>query len=954
MRIINTRINGIQHPMGFRYDYVTCSWQVTETEAKRQAMARIEVSASPDFTEILYEKEGAGLNQAGEELQFELKPRTTYYYRVKVTAENGEWAVSEPDLFETGKMDEPWQAEWIGMEEGETMHPVFSGTFTLKGKVKRARLYASGVGLFEAWLNGKKLGEEYLLPYLTVYEKALQVITFPAEELLEQENTLEFLVGKGWYMSVFGLENRAENFGNRMAVIGELHLEYEDGTQEVFATGPNWKYQGSDIEDSGIYFGEIYNRLLWEGKENPWRNAVVLHPDKAEEQKCPGEVAGAGFDGTNVSSKPHIENLKKENLTDRYSLPVLAKEELAVREVIHTPAGETVLDLGQNFAGMMEFTAELPKGTRIVLDFGEILQQGNFYNKNYRDALSQFVYVSNGQKERVRAHFTFFGFRYVRVTGWPGELPADCFTGKVLYSDLTRTGFLETGHPKLNRLYENTVWGLKSNFLDIPTDCPQRSERLGWTGDAQVFSPTASYHMDTRAFYHKFLKDLMDEQEFLQGGVPNFLPNFGHEEAVSSVWSDVATIIPQTLYRYYGGEKELEFDYKLAKGWVDYVTRKDRERGQKHLYDFGMSFGDWLALDGATPTSMSGGTDSGYIGSVYYYNSARIVAKMAKTLGRMEEAKTYGELAEEIKKATLREYFSETGRLAVNTQAAYVIALKFGVYREKEKILEGFKERLLMDLYQIKCGFVGAPLLCTVLAENGMTELAYDFLLKEGFPSWLYSVNLGATTIWERWNSVLPDGTISDTGMNSLNHYSYGSVMEFMYGWAAGIRPLTPGFGKAVLEPHPDIRLGHVTCRYDSVQGRYESSWAIQKDGSLKVHIEIPFHCEAVVRLPGYEKGEQTLPSGSYDFCYHPAVDYSRPYHKGTTLNRLAKDERALEILDRYVPAIAGMARSGDPEMGAKSFQDISKMPWLPFAPDALWNAEEEISRLQAAAPQEM
>lgn len=947
MKIINTRINGIEHPIGFRYDYVTCSWQVTETEAKRQVMAKVEVSLSPDFSEILYEKEGAGLNQAGEELEFELKPRTTYYYRVWVTAENGESAVSEPNKLETGKMDEPWQAEWIGMEEGERMHPVFSKTFSLKGKIKRARLYASGVGMFEAWLNGKKLGEEYLLPYLTVYEKALQVITFPAEEWLAQENTLEFLVGKGWYLGVFGLENRAENFGNRMAVVGELHLEYEDGTYEVLTTDESWQYRGSEIEDSGIYFGEIYNRLLWEGKENPWRNAVVLHPETAgETAEVPGKnVETAG--NSALEAGPRIENLKKENLTDRYSLPVLEKEELTVKEVIHTPAGETVLDLGQNFAGIMEFTAELPKGTRIVLDFGEILQQGNFYNRNYRDALSRFVYVSNGQKERVRPHFTFFGFRYVRVTGWPGEVPADCFQGKVLYSDLTRTGFLTTGHEKINRLYENTVWGLKSNFLDIPTDCPQRSERLGWTGDAQVFAPTASYHMDTRAFYHKFLKDLMDEQEFLQGGVPNFLPNFGHGENVSSVWSDVATILPQTLYRYYGGKKELEFDYKLAKGWVDYVTGKDQERGTRHLYDFGMSFGDWLALDGATPTSMSGGTDSGYIGSVYYYNSARIVARMAETLGRTEDAKAYGKLAEEIRKATLREYFSESGRLAVNTQAAYVIALKFGVYREKKKILEGFKARLMMDCNQIKCGFVGAPLLCTILAENNMTELAYDFLLKEGFPSWLYSVNLGATTIWERWNSVLPDGTISDTGMNSLNHYSYGSVMEFMYGWIAGIRPATPGFGKAIIEPRPDIRLGHVQCRYDSVQGRYESSWAIREDGSLKVHVEIPFHCTALVRLPGYEIEEQELSAGSYDFCYRPARDFCCPYHEGTTLERLAKDEQALEILEKYVPAIAGMARSGDPEMGAKSFLDISKMPWLPFTPEALWKAEEEISRLR-------
>lgn len=925
MRIINTRINGIVAPVGFRYDNVMCSWQVVETAGKRQASAKIEVSTSPAFEELLYVKEGANLNQAGEELELSLEPRTTYYYRINVTADNGECAVSETAFFETGKMEEPWQAEWIAMDEGETMHPVFFKEFEKKGQVKRARLYVTGVGVFEAYLNGKKLGEEYLTPYLTVYEKALQVITFPMEEL-EETNTLELMTGKGWYMGVFGLENKAENFGNRMAVIAELHMEYEDGSTEVIATDDSWQYRGSDIEDSGIYFGEIYNRMLWEGKENPAKAVTVLHPTK--------DTKG-------------IENLVKELLCDRYSLPVLAKEEISVKEVIHTPAGETVLDMGQNFAGMMEFEADLPKGTRVVLDFGEILQQGNFYNKNYRDALSQFTYVSNGTKETVRAHFTFFGFRYVRVTGWVGELKPEAFTGKVMYSDITRTGFVETSHEKINRLYENTVWGLKSNFLDIPTDCPQRSERLGWTGDAQVFSPTASYHMDTRAFYHKFIQDLKDDQSMAGGSVPNFIPNFGHQEEGSSVWGDVATIIPQTLYRYYGNKKEMAFNYPLSKGWVDYITRKDKERGQQYLFNFGMAFGDWLALDGATPTSMNGGTDNGYIGSVYYYNSTRIVAEMAEELGYESDAKYYKELAENIRQATLKEYFSETGRLAVNTQAAYVIALKFGVYKDKEKILSEFKKRLQMDCNQIKCGFVGAPLLCTVLAENGMVELAYDFLLKEGFPSWLYSVNLGATTIWERWNSVLEDGTISGTGMNSLNHYSYGSVMEFMYGWIAGIRPLDPGFGKAVIEPKPDIRLDRVNCRYDSVQGTYVSNWSIEPDGSIKAHIEIPFNCTAVVRLPEYETAEMELEAGSYDFSYQPKHSFRKPYHGGTTLARLKQDGQAMDILGKYAPAIAGITMSGDPEMGAKSLNDIQQMPWMPFEPTAFGKAIEEICQLE-------
>lgn len=925
MKIVNTRINGIVNPVGFRYDTLSCSWQVTETEAKGQKEAAIEVSLSPGFEEILYTKEGAGLDSAGEELGIALKPRTTYYYRVSVTADNGEHAISERAFFETGKMEEPWRAEWIGMAEGETMHPVFSKAFAVEKEVKRARLYVTAAGVFEAYLNGRKLGEEYLAPYLTDYEKIIQVVTFPVEELLQEKNTLEIYVGKGWYMSVFGLELKGENFGNRMAAIGELHLEYGDGSEEVVATDGSWGYQGSLVEDSGIYLGEIYNRQLWDGRDNGKRPVQVL---------C----------GT--PDTPGIENLRKDNLQDRLSLPVLAKEELKVREVIHTPAGETVLDMGQNFAGIMEFEAELPQGTRVVLDFGEILQQGNFYNGNYRDAKSQFVYVSDGRRELVRPHFTFFGFRYVRVTGWVGELDPAAFTGKALYSDITRTGFVETGHGKVNRLYENTLWGLKSNFLDIPTDCPQRSERLGWTGDAQVFSPTASYHMDTRAFYHKFLRDLRVEQERIHGAVPNFLPNFGHPEAVSSVWGDVAAIIPETLYRYYGNKEDAKYNYDLIKDWVDYLTRKDKERGQKYLFDFEFGFGDWLALDGSTPTSFSGGTDMGYIGSMYYYNSTRILAGQAELLGYQEDAGIYRELAGKIREAILKEYFSETGRLAVNNQAAYVIALKFGIFRDRQKLLEAFEAKLKLDCSQIKCGFVGAPLLCTVMAENDMTELAYDFLLKEGFPSWLYSVNLGATTIWERWNSVLPDGTISDTGMNSLNHYSYGSVMEFMYAYIAGIRPLLPGFRRAVIEPRPDVRLGYVNCRYDSVSGTYVSNWSIEEDGSLKLHVEIPFGCSALVRLPQYEEPELELTAGSYDFAYMPKKSFRMPYHAGTTLARLAQDERALGILGKYTPALAGMAMSGDPEMGAKSLKDLRNMTWMPFEPEKLEQAVREIGQL--------
>lgn len=928
MKITNARINGIENPIGFTYDYLLCSWNVEEAQGKKQINAIIEVSDSEDFSDILYKKEAADLKQNGEKLDVGLKSRTTYYYRVTVTTDAGECVTSDIATFETGKMDEVWTGKWIGPAKEDTFHPVLEKTFAVEKEVKRARLYMTGVGMFEAYLDGEKVGEEYLTPYINDYESEIQVLTFPMEESLkeEKEYTLSVLLGKGWYMSQFGLDLKENNYGSRMAAIGELHLEYEDGTEELIATDESWNYYGSDTEDSGIYFGEILNRQLWDGKENEKKPVEVLeHPEEQTETR----------------------NLSTEHLLDRLSIPVVEKETIAVQDIIYTPAEEIVLDMGQNFAGFVEFKANFPKGTKVVLDFGEILQQGNFYNKNYRDAKSQFVYISDGREEVVRPHFTFFGFRYVRVTGWPGELDKEDFVGKVIYSDLRRTGSLETSDAKINRLYQNTVWGQKSNFIDMPTDCPQRSERLGWTGDAQVFAPTASYHMDTRAFFHKFIKDLRDEQKELDGGMPNFLPNIGHKEKAGSVWGDIATFLPNTLYTYFGNEEEMEYCYPLMKDWVDFIDRGDAARGErKYLFDFMDTFGDWLALDGPTPTSFKGSTNDTFISSVYYYRSVQIVRQMAEVLNKAEDAVHYSEMEEKIKKAVLDEFFTPTGRLAIDTQAAYVIALKFKIYLDRERIVEQFKARLKQDMYQIKCGFVGAPLLCTVLAEAGEYELAYDFLLKEGFPSWLYSVNLGATTIWERWNSVMPDGTISDTGMNSLNHYAYGSVMEFVYAYAAGIRPLEAGFGKVAIAPHPDVRIPEIACSYDSVSGRYVCNWKIEKDGTFTVYVEVPFNCEAVVELPGYEKEQMTLSAGSYDFSYEPKEDLRKPYGRNTTLARIAKDGQAMGILGKYTPALAGIAASGDPEMGANSLEDLTHMGFLPFDPSALETAIEEISEL--------
>ena len=920
MQITQIKINGIREPMGFRLDKVCVSFQVTETPSKKAVSSRIRIVSAAQPETVLAEREGADLNFAGECFNLNLEPRTAYGVRIDVTGDAGDSAEAET-RFETGKMQEPWLADWIAAEKGDDCHPVMRKQFSVKPGLKRARLYASGVGMFEACINGEKLGEEYLKPGITDYEKRIQVVTFPVNTLREGGNELRFLLGKGWYMGTFGLENTENNFGDRMAVIGELHLDYTDGTHEIIGTDGSFAYCPSSIVQSGIYFGETQDRRLPEREE--WKPAEVISDPASDE-------------GT--------KNLCKTHLSDRLSLPVLVKETLPVREIILTPAGETVLDFGQNFAGFPEFDADLPRGQKITLDFGEILQEGNFYRGNYREANSQFVYVSDGVKRSVRPHFTFFGFRYVRVTGWAGELRKEMFRGCVLYSDMDRAGSIRTGNAKIDRLYENTVWGLKSNFLDMPTDCPQRNERLGWTGDAQIFAPTASYHMDTRAFFHKFEQDLMDEQETLGGAVPNYVPNIGHKSDATSAWGDIGTFLPMTLWKYYGDREELAFAYPMMKGWVDYMDRLDT--GRRYSFEPGFQFGDWLGLDGVSETSFKGGTDDGYLGAAYYYQSAKLTAQAAEILGRSKDADHYAQLADSIRKGILNEYFTPNGRFAMDTQASYITALHFGLWVDRDRLIAQFRERLKKDGYRIRCGFVGAPLLCTVLAECGLTTLAYDFLLKEDFPSWLYCVNLGATTVWERWNSVGPDGTISNTGMNSLNHYSYGSVMEFVYAWAAGIRPAEPGFRKAYLNPHPDVRLPKLSCSFDSAAGRYVSNTSINPDGTVSFHFEIPFGCEALVTLPNSGKEAETYYAGSYDITYTPTKDFRKPFDESTPIAQLGENEQALGILFSLVPPIGGMAKGKDPEFGFSGLQDFRHLSFLPVEPDKLEEAIREIRNL--------
>lgn len=914
--IVDTiRFNGYETPLGVQLGQVRCSWKVRDAVGTKAENVRVTVAADKEMTKVLLIREGQDLDSAGEPLDYDWRPRTRYYVQVSVRSNAGETAVSAPVWFETGKMEESWAASWIG--NGDNVKaPEFRKTFPSErpvGEIDHARLYITGLGLFEAVLNGTKVGEDVLAPFSNDYNDHVQVCTYDVTELLSEGNDLRVFLGNGWYKGHFGLSCQ-DHPEYPYALLAELIITYRDGTEQVLGTEPSWEVRPSVFSKTDIYGGETQDWLSMDRSDAAWSNAVTIDAPSAP--------------------------------VDRYSLPLTVMETLPVAEVIHTPKGETVLDFGQNFAGFVRISQTVPKGTTLKLEFGELLQEGCFFHDNYRTAESVFEYISDGVERTVEAHFTFFGFRYVKVTGLP-EIDPQLFTGCVVYSKMDRTGFLETGHEKVNRLYLNTLWGMKSNFLDMPTDCPQRDERVGWCGDAMVFSNTAGFHMNTQAFYAKFLRDLRLDQQKNGGRVAIYLPN-EFRGIYAAVWSDIGTFLPKMVYDYYGSKDLLKEHYPLMKDWVDFVDREDeaQHKEKTYLYDFGFQFGDWLALDGATEQSRYGRTDNGYVASIYYYASTRYVAEAAEVLG-LPEAEEYAERAERIRAAVLKEYFTASGRLAVDTQTGYLLALKFGVYVDKERILRGLKARLQQDCYRIKGGFVGATMMNTVLAENGMADTAYDFLLFDGFPGWLYEVDHGATTIWERWNSVLPDGKVSGVSMNSMNHYAYGSVMEFLYRFGMGLQPTSPGFRAARIAPVPDIRLGHLNGSFDSAYGTYVSNWTIQEDGTISFHIEIPFGCSAELCLP--EQEPVHLDAGTYDYTITTKRNYRSLYSGTSRFEDLLKDERALAVLNECLPGFVDTIDRTDKEEMTRSLErELLKANLFRMPTDNIEKAIDGISAIVA------
>lgn len=842
MIIRKLRTNHIENPVGFAMDQITLSYIAESDFGVCQKAARIRVATDVGMKHVVYDSGmSTEIDSIAFSLPFKPEPATRYYWDVTIEIEAGcETAAggtckeadgsgicgtteegvirSEPAYFETAIDMTAIRADFIEAQEEMDVAEFFAQA-TLPEEPVAVRAYASALGVYELRVDGEKVGDEYLAPASNDYDSWLQVQTYDLDGILTAgTHEVSMAVAPGWYSGYFGFDGKKEIYGKEKAALLQIEILYADGSRQQIATDERWLARQCAVRYAEIYHGEVFE---------------------------PGFVSDADC----AVRKVEVE---KKKLSPRRSLPIRVMETVPVKEIITTPVGETVIDLGQNMVGWLAFRCHAPEGSRIYLQYGEILQNGNFYRENLRTAKAEYTYISDGQERLVRPHFTYYGFRYVKVEGFKGDLNPGDFVGEVVYSEMDVIGSIETDNPEINRLALNALWGQKGNFVDVPSDCPQRDERMGWTGDAQVFSGTALYNMDAYAFYSKYGYDMMLEQEKYDGCVPMVIPSFHMGPGGSCAWADASTVIPWNVYLYSGDAAILRQQYPSMKMWADYIYRQDEANGGRGLWQTGFHFGDWLALDGTDPNFPTGATDPFYVASAYYYLSTRLTGQAAGVIGYKEEENEYLARADKIRAALQKEYFTEDGDLKLTTQTGYILALAFEFCPEesRERMAGKLSEKIMADGGHLMTGFVGTPYICRVLSEYGFNETAYQVLFYEDCPGWLYPVRLGATTIWERWNSVLPDGSMNPEGMNSLNHYAYGSIAEWMYRYMGGIQPMEekPGFREIRLTPMPNRRLGKANVCYDSPVGRYVSRWDYTDEG-VKYYFEIPFGAKAHAKL---------------------------------------------------------------------------------------------------------
>jgi len=763
-----------------------------------------------------------------------------YTWEVRVWDNNSKpssW--SEPAFFQTAFLNpsDPiaigWKAKWIeaGFAEKDSMNrpaQYFRKQFSTNKKVSSATAYITAHGMYEAQINGKRVGDQYLTPGWTSYNKRLQYQVYDVTNLLTNgNNAIGVAIGTGWYRGFLAWAGNKNIYGKKAGVLFQLDITYSDGSTVSIISDETWKSSTGSIRYSEIYHGETID---------------------AREEKTGWSTAGyndAGWSGVTVQNYPN------EILLATYNEPVKKHETFKPLKIFTTPKGEKVIDFGQNLVGWVIVKAKGNAGDKITIRHAEVLDKaGNFYTDNLRVANATATYFLSGKGDEIfEPHFTFYGFRYIKIEG-VNEIKPENFTAVALYSDMKLTGAFTSSNPLINQLQHNIQWGQRGNFLDVPTDCPQRDERLGWTGDAQAFSRTAAFNFGVNNFFAKWLRDVEADQ-YANGSVPFVIPNvLGPNAGGSTGWADAATIIPWNMYLAYGDKRILETQYNSMKAWVGYMEKASKD----YLWNTGFHFGDWLFFrpfddnDGRSAV-----TDKYMIAQCFFANSVQIMINTAKVLGKNDDAARYTELLKNVKAAFEKEYLTPNGRLISGTQTAYVLALNFDMLPEnlRQQAVEKLVANIKSYNNHLTTGFLGTPYLCHVLSRFGQTDLAFTLLMQESYPSWLYPVKMGATTIWERWNGIRPDSTFEPASMNSFNHYAYGAIGDWMYRVVAGLDTYddAPGYKHIKIKPHIGGGLTNASASLQTYYGKVSSGWKV--DGNkIILDIEIPANTKATLLIP--------------------------------------------------------------------------------------------------------
>jgi len=865
-----------------------------------------------------------------------LASRERVAVKVRVWGADGsssEW--SAPHRVEAGLLNmADWTARFVTPDWDEDMtrpqpSPLLRRQFDVRARVKKARLYATALGLYEAQINGVIVGDRVFAPGWTSYSHRLRYQTFDVTGLLREGlNAIGAILGDGWYRGRLGYNGGRRNiFGDRLALLAQIEIEYEDGTSQFVSTDSSWRAERGPVLMSDIYDGETYDarleRLGWSEPGYDDRDWVGV---REVERDLATVVAPSGP-------------------------PVRRTQLVKPVAVTRSPSGRTIVDFGQNLVGRLRLTVTGRSGQSVTIRHAEVLENGELCTRPLRYAKATDRYTLRGEgTETWEPRFTFHGFRYAEVEGWPGELHPEDVVAVVCHSDLERIGWFECSDPLINRLHENVVWSMRGNFLDVPTDCPQRDERLGWTGDIQIFSPTACFLYDSAGFLSSWLADLAADQD-AGGAVPFFVPNINQGPVVpAGAWGDAAVIVPWVLYSRYGDTGILAAQFDSMRAWVDHVASL---AGDRLLWDKGFQFGDWL--DPATPPERPGDarTDSALIATAYLARSAQLVAQAAGVLGRQSEEERYHTLAHRVREAFAGEYVSPNGRMVGDTATAYSLALQFGLLSNADQRHRAGTRlaHLVRDSgYRVSTGFIGTPLVCDALCNVGEHDVAFRLLAQRACPSWLYPVTMGATTVWERWDSMLPGGMVNPGDTTSFNHYALGAIADWLHRTVGGLAPAAPGYRRIDIQPRIGGGLTCARARHRTPYGVAECSWRIE-GGRIEVEIVVPPNTSARVTLPLSSAEPVEVASGTHRWSYVAVREAPPPLTLDSTLSELFADPEAWTAVTQSVPELASLATITQISSGTTLRQQIGFIPNGEPLLRALEAALARLGRERAMAP---